>query len=89
MRLIVMLPVWGITLKHLRSAKHRALIAVIVKARKAVPLTQRQLAAKLKRSNSFVWKLEAGERQINTLEFIEIARLLGHKASKLLADIDE
>jgi ribosome-binding protein aMBF1 (putative translation factor) len=76
-------------LKHLRSAKHRALIAVIVKARRAAGLTQRQLADKLKRSNSFVWKIEAGERQINTLEFIEIARILGFKASTLLTEIDE
>jgi ribosome-binding protein aMBF1 (putative translation factor) len=73
----------------LRSAKHRALIAVIVKARRAAGLTQRQLADKLKRSNSFVWKIEAGERQINTLEFIEIARILGFKASTLLTEIDE
>jgi ribosome-binding protein aMBF1 (putative translation factor) len=76
-------------LKHLRSAKHRALIAVIVKARRAAGLTQRQLADKLKRSNSFVWKIEAGERQINTLEFIEIARVLGSKASTLLTESDE
>jgi ribosome-binding protein aMBF1 (putative translation factor) len=76
-------------LKHLRSSKHRALIAVIVRARRAAGLTQRQLADKLKRSNSFVWKIEAGERQINTLEFIEIARILGFKASTLLTQIDE
>jgi len=64
------------------------LIAVIVAAREAAGLTQRQLAAKLKRSNSFVWKLEAGERQINVLEFIEIARVLGVKASTLMVDIE-
>jgi transcriptional regulator with XRE-family HTH domain len=74
--------------KQLRSPRHRTLIAVIVAARQAADLTQRQLAAKLKRSNSFVWKLEAGERQINVLEFIEIARVLGVKASKLMADIE-
>ena len=50
-------------MKHLRSARHRALIAVIVEARPAAALTQRQLAAKLKRSNSFVRKIEAGERR--------------------------
>ena len=76
-------------MKHLRSAKHRALIAVIVKARRAAGLSQRQLTEKLKRSNSFVWKFEAGERQINALEFIEIARVLGSKASTLLSEIDE
>jgi ribosome-binding protein aMBF1 (putative translation factor) len=75
-------------LKQLRSAKHRALIAAIVAARHAAGLTQRQLAAKLKRSNSFVWKIEAGERQINVLEFIEIARVLGVKAAALLVEIE-
>lgn len=88
MRLAVVQPDWGTTLKQLRSAKHRALIAVIKARRDAAGLTQRQLAAKLKRSDSFVWKLEAGERQINVLEFIEIARTLGVKASKLLAEIE-
>jgi len=75
-------------LKQLRSAKHRALISVIVATRKAAGLTQRQLAAKLKRSNSFVWKLEAGERQINVLEFIEIAKILDVKASTLMTEIE-
>jgi transcriptional regulator with XRE-family HTH domain len=75
-------------LKQLRSAKHRALISVIVATRKAAGLTQRQLAAKLKRSNSFVWKLEAGERQLNVLEFIEIAKVLDVKASTLMTEIE-
>jgi ribosome-binding protein aMBF1 (putative translation factor) len=74
--------------KQLRSPRHRALIAAIVAARQAAGLTQRQLAAKLKRSNSFVWKLEAGERQLNVLEFIEIARALEIKASKLMTEIE-
>jgi transcriptional regulator with XRE-family HTH domain len=60
----------------------------VVGARKAAGLTQRQLAAKLKRSNSFVWKLEAGERQVNVLEFIEIARVLNVKPSALMAEIE-
>lgn len=60
----------------------------MVKARYAAGLTQRELAAKLKRSNSFVWKLEAGERQLNVLEFIEIARVLGVKASTLMTEIE-
>lgn len=64
-------------MKHLRSARHRAVIAAIVDARRAAGLTQRQLAAKLGRSNSFVWKIEAGERRVDVLEFIEIAKSLG------------
>lgn len=72
-------------MKHLRSARHRALIAAIVEARHTSGLTQRQLAAKLKRSNSFVWKIEAGERRVDVLEFIEIARCLGVNPTTLLA----
>ncbi len=75
-------------MKHLRSAKHRALISVLKAARHATGLTQRQLAATLGRSNSFVWKIEAGERQVNVLELIEIARALGVKASTLMAQIE-
>jgi len=76
-------------LTHLRSAKHLALVAAIVRARNAADLTQRQLAAKLRRSNSFVWKVEASERQVKALELIEIARVLGSKASTLLAEMGE
>jgi transcriptional regulator with XRE-family HTH domain len=63
-------------LKHLRSPRHRALIAAIVESRKAAGLTQRQLAGKIGRSNSFVWKIEAGERRVDILEFVEVALAL-------------
>jgi transcriptional regulator with XRE-family HTH domain len=74
----------GSTLKNLRSAKHRALVSAIVSARQAAGLTQRQLAARLKRSNSFVWKIEAGERRVEVLEFVEIARATGVEPTELL-----
>ena len=77
----------AIVLKHLRSAQHRSLIATIVQARKAAGLTQRQLAAKLRRSNSFVWKIEAGERRVDLLEFIEIARSLGQDPMQMFARV--
>lgn len=63
---------------------HRALVATIVEARNAAGLTQRALAAKLKRSDSFVWKFEAGERQLKVLEFIEVASALGVEPDKLM-----
>ena len=69
---------------RLRSLRHRALIAVIVEAREAADLTQRELAAKLRRSDSFVWKIEAGERRVEVLEFIEIAHCLGVEPTELM-----
>ena len=64
--------------------RHRALIASIVEARKATGLSQRKFALKIKRSNNFVWRIEAGERQVNVLEFIEIAKAAGVPADELL-----
>ena len=70
--------------KHLRSARHRALIAAIVEARTAAGMSQREFAKKLGRTNNFVWRIEAGERQVNVLEFIEIAKAAGVPADELI-----
>jgi transcriptional regulator with XRE-family HTH domain len=70
--------------RHLRSARHRALIAEIVEARKATGLSQREFAAELKRSNNFVWRIEAGERQVNVLDFIDIANAAGLEPAELM-----
>jgi hypothetical protein len=33
-----------------------------------------EVAKKLKRTNNVVWRIEAGECQVDVLEFVEIAR---------------
>jgi len=70
--------------RHLRSARHRALIAAIVEARDATGLSQREFAKKLNRTNNFVWRIEAGERKVDVLEFIEIAKAAGLDPQELL-----
>lgn len=73
--------------KHLRSPKHRALIAAIVEARSKTGLSQRQFAKKLRRTNNFVWRIEAGERQVNVLEFFEIAAAAGIEPEELTRQV--
>jgi transcriptional regulator with XRE-family HTH domain len=63
--------------KTLRSRGHRTMIGILVAARERAGLTQRQLAARLRRPHSFVGRMEAGERRVDVVEFIEIARILG------------
>lgn len=60
------------------------MIAAIVEARQAAGLSQREFAKRLKRTNNFVWRIEAGERQVNVLEFIEIAKAAGVAPDELL-----
>ena len=75
--------------KFLRSGRHKALMTALVSARIDAGLTQRELARRLGRAHSFVGKIESGERQLNVLEFIEMANALGVKASELLKRVDE
>ena len=70
--------------KHLRTARHGALIAALKAAREAAGITQRELARRLDRAHSFVGKIESGERQLNVLEFCEYADALGMDAAELL-----
>lgn len=72
-------------MKSLRTRTHRILCAALVQARKSAGLSQHELARKLKRSQSFIAKIEVGERRIDVVEFIEIARALGREPAELLA----
>jgi transcriptional regulator with XRE-family HTH domain len=68
----------------LRSGRHKALMATLAAARTEAGLTQRELARRLGRAHSFVGKIESGERQLNVLEFIEVAGALGVEPWTLL-----
>jgi transcriptional regulator with XRE-family HTH domain len=71
--------------KTLRSRGHGELIEILVSAREGAGLTQRDLAARLRRPRSFVGRMEAGERRVDVIEFIEIAKALGCDARELFA----
>lgn len=68
-----------------RERAYAALRLVLVDARNAAGLTQRELAAKLNRAHTFVAKVELGERRIDVVEFIELARALRMEPTELLA----
>ena len=74
-------------MKSLRSRTHRNLCAVLVEARKGAELSQEELARRLRRSQSFIAKIEVGERRLDVLEFIEIARALNRDPSELLSRV--
>jgi transcriptional regulator with XRE-family HTH domain len=59
------------------SPSYRSAVQVIRQAREDAGLTQRALAARLGRPYSVIANIERGERQIDVIEFIGIARALG------------
>ncbi len=64
------------------------LIAVLAESRKAADLTQVDLANLLSRPQSYVSKIERGERRMDVIEFCAFARAIGVKPATLLAKID-
>jgi transcriptional regulator with XRE-family HTH domain len=71
--------------KSVHSSDQAAFCELMVRARKAAGLTQHTLARRLKRPQSFVAKYEGGERRLDVVEFITVARALDADPLKLMA----
>ncbi|NBW07261.1 MAG: XRE family transcriptional regulator [Caulobacteraceae bacterium] len=63
--------------KSVFTDSYAALVRALVEARLAAGLTQVQLAWALGRPQSFVSKIERGERRIDLVEFCAIADAIG------------
>jgi transcriptional regulator with XRE-family HTH domain len=70
--------------KSLGSARHKALIELLIAKREAAGMTQTQLADKLGEYQSFVARLESGQRRVDVIEFLELSEVLGFNAVKAL-----
>ena len=72
--------------KSLKSAEYARLIEILVATRHRSGVRQQALALKLGRPQSFIAKYEGGERRIDVVEFIAIARALGADPIKLFRE---
>lgn len=77
---------WRSMRKSLGSDDHRRLIDLLVAVRHKSGVRQQALARKLGRPQSFIAKYESGERRIDLIEFVAIARALGAEPLKLFRD---
>lgn len=71
--------------KTLHSKDHLRLLRLLVAARHDADLNQEQVAERLDQHQSFVARYEGGQRRIDVVEFVTIARVLGHDPLKLMA----
>jgi len=75
--------------KTLGTERHRALIALLIEKREAAGLTQSDLAAKLGEYQSFVARLESGQRRVDVVEFVGLAELLGFNPVDAIQDLGD
>lgn len=70
--------------RTLRSRRHKALIAALAAARGSAGLTQRDLAVRLKVSQTWIASIEAGQRRVDVIEFLDLCRALEINPTSLL-----
>ncbi len=73
--------------KTLGSERHKALISLLIEAREKAGLTQTELAEKIGEYQSFVARLESGQRRVDVVEFLELAEVLGFDAEESLRNL--
>ncbi len=73
--------------KTLNSRRHKSLVDLLVKRREVIGMTQAELAARLGQYQSFVARLESGQRRIDVVEFLELSEILGFDAAEAIKAI--
>lgn len=71
-------------MKSTYTEAYQKLLVEIVDARKASGMTQAELAAGLGRPQSYVSKIETGERRLDVVELVEIAKRINLDVSSVL-----
>lgn len=70
--------------KALHEKRLAAFARLLRGERKAAGVTQAGLARKLRRPQSYVSKYERGERRLDVIEFLEVARAVGFDPHEFL-----
>lgn len=73
--------------KSTHSPEYAAVMEKLVAMRKKAGMTQSQLAEALEREQSFVWRIEKGERRLDIVEFFWVCNALGFDAAKVYSEL--
>lgn len=77
----------GRTRHWVASPVYRAVVDALVKARHEAGLSQQIIADRLGKPPSYVAKIELGERRLDLVEFVALARAIGTDESRLFASV--
>lgn len=75
--------------KTLWSEAQATLVEALVQARKAAGLSQAALAARLRCQQSLIARIESGERRIDAVELVVLARAVGADPAAILRRLAE
>ena len=73
--------------KSVHTKDYDLFLDLLVKARKDASMTQAEVASKLRRPQSYVSKYESGERRLDVVEFLDLARVIGFDPARLIKNL--
>jgi transcriptional regulator with XRE-family HTH domain len=66
---------------------HKALVALLIHEREKRRLRQQDVAKRLGEYQSFIGKIESGQRRIDVCEFLKIAKAIGFKPGPAISKL--
>jgi transcriptional regulator with XRE-family HTH domain len=73
--------------KTIFGGAHPHLVAVLTEARQKLGLTQAQLAERIGKDQTLISLVERGQRRVDVIEFIALARAMEADPAELFADL--
>ena len=71
----------------IHSPEYKLVLAILIEMRKEAGLTQRDLAQRLAREHSFVWRFETGKRRLDVVEFYWVCKALNRNAATVYREL--
>lgn len=73
--------------KTIFGGGHPHLVAVLTEARQKSGLTQAQLADRVGKDQTFISIIERGQRRVDVLEFVVLAKAMGADPARLFGQV--
>ncbi len=70
--------------KSVHTKDYNLFLELLIKARRDANLTQAEVAGRLQRPQSYVSKYESGERRLDVVEFLDVARAIGFDPGRII-----
>lgn len=71
-----------------QTLAHQRLVAALRAARRAAGLDQKSVAKRLRRPQSFVARMESGDRRIDVIELSQLCRIYKVNLLRFIADLE-
>ncbi|ODT85948.1 helix-turn-helix transcriptional regulator [Phenylobacterium sp. SCN 70-31] len=73
--------------KTIFGGDHQHLVEVLIETRKSAGLTQVELSQRIGRDQTFISLIERGQRRVDVIEFIGMAKAMGMSPTDLFAEV--